>query len=143
MNADIQNRMNTQITKVQLYNTLFDIGLTACEEETSHTGTLQSSNSFTLLSARNANYRYTVICYDNDSPVFGITVDNIGPVADRIAHLTVEYLSSNEVAINESYYSIPRSMRSEVNAVFTAVYDLIEEAGIAIKDEEETPPNNG
>lgn len=45
--------------------------------------------------------------------------------------------------INESYYSIPRSMRSEVNAVFTAVYDLIEEAGISIKDEEEIPPNNG
>lgn len=141
MNADIQNRMNTQITKVTLYNTLFDIGLTACEEETEHTGTMQSPDSFTLLSARNANYRYTIICYDNDATVFGIMVDNIGPVADRIAHLTVESLSSGEVAINESYYSIPRSMRSEVNAVFTAVYDLIEEAGIPIKDEEE-PLNN-
>lgn len=52
-------------------------------------------------------------------------------------------LSGGVVSINESYYSIPRSMRSEVNAVFTAVYDLIEEAGIAIKDEEEIPPNNG
>ena len=67
---------------------------------------------------------------------------SVNEFGDWIAHLTVEYLQSNEVAINESYYSIPRSMRSEVNAVFTAVYDLIEEAGIAIKDEEGTPPND-
>ena len=142
MHAAIEARMNARIDKTRLYNTLFDIGLTAVEEETSNTGTQQSENSFVVESARNSNYRYTIMCYDNDSQVMGIMVDNVGPVADRIAHLTTEILSNGEVSIIETLYSMPRSMRNEVLAVFSAVYDLIDEADIPIHDEEpESEPN--
>lgn len=142
MHAAIEARMNARIDKTRLYNTLFDIGLTAVEEETSNTGTQQSENSFVVESARNSNYRYTIMCYDNDSQVMGIMVDNVGPVADRIAHLTTEILSNGEVSIIETLYSMPRSMRNEVLAVFSAVYDLIDEADIPIHDEEPEPEPN-
>lgn len=137
MNALIEARMQTRIDKVRLYNTLFDIGLTAVEETTSNTGEQQSDNMFVVASARNSSYRYTVVCYDNDSQMVGITVDNVGPIADRIAHLSTE-LSNGEISVNESLYTIPRSMRSEVLSVFSAVYDIIAETeGLPpLKDEE-------
>lgn len=137
MNALIEARMQTRIDKVRLYNTLFDIGLTAVEETTANTGEQQSDNMFVVASARNSSYRYTVVCYDNDSQMVGITVDNVGPIADRIAHLSTE-LSNGEISVNESLYTIPRSMRSEVLSVFSAVYDIIAETeGLPpLKDEE-------
>lgn len=137
MHAAIETRMNTRIDKTRLYNTLFDIGLTAVEEETTKTGQQQSESSFVCVSNKNPNYRYTIICYDTDSSVMAITVDNTGTMADRIAHLTTELRSDGKVSIVESYYSLPRSMRSEVQGVFSAVYDLIDEADIPIKDEDE------
>jgi hypothetical protein len=137
MNALIEARMQTRIDKVRLYNTLFDIGLTAVEETTGTVGEQQSDNMFVVASGRNSSYRYTVVCYDNDSQMVGITVDNVGPIADRIAHLSTE-LSNGEISVNESLYTIPRSMRSEVLSVFSAVYDIIAETeGLPpLKDEE-------
>lgn len=137
MNALIEARMQTRIDKVRLYNTLFDIGLTAVEETTATVGEQQSDNMFVVVSGRNPSYRYTVVCYDNDSQMVGITVDNVGPIADRIAHLSTE-LSNGEISVNESLYTIPRSMRSEVLSVFSAVYDIIAETeGLPpLKDEE-------
>lgn len=137
MNALIEARMQTRIDKVRLYNTLFDIGLTAVEETTGNVGEQQSDNMFVVASGRNSSYRYTVVCYDNDSQMVGITVDNVGPIADRIAHLSTE-LSNGEISVNESLYTIPRSMRSEVLSVFSAVYDIIAETeGLPpLKDEE-------
>lgn len=137
MNPIIEARMNAGIAKTRLYNTLFDIGLTACEETTSNTGQQLSNSSFSVASAKNANYVYTIYCYDNDSQPMAITVDNTGVSTDRIAHLTTEIMMDGKVSIVESYYSLPRSMRTEVQNVFGAVYDLIDEAGIPIKDEED------
>ena len=68
----------------------------------------------------------------------GITVDNTGNSMERIAHLTTEILNDGKVSIIESYYSLPRSMRSEVQNIFSLVYDLIDEAGLPIKDEDTT-----
>ena len=134
--------MNDRIDKVKLYNTLFDIGLTAVEETTTNTGEQQSDAAFVCESGRNANYRYTIICYDNDSQIMSIMVDNITNAGDRIAHLTTECIN-NEISINESLYTIPRSMRSEVLSVFSAVYDLIAVTNIPIKDEEDTTTSTG
>lgn len=142
MNTIIETRMNDRIDKVKLYNTLFDIGLTAVEETTTKSGEQQSDNAFVCASARNANYRYTIICYDNDSQIMSIMVDNITNAGDRIAHLTTECIN-DEISINESLYTIPRSMRSEVLSVFSAVYDLIAETNIPIKDEEDTTTSTG
>ena len=142
MNTIIETRMNDRIDKVKLYNTLFDIGLTAVEETTTNTGEQQSDAAFVCESGRNANYRYTIICYDNDSQIMSIMVDNITNAGDRIAHLTTECIN-NEISINESLYTIPRSMRSEVLSVFSAVYDLIPEKNIPIKDEEDTTTSTG
>ena len=142
MNTIIEKRMNDRIDKVKLYNTLFDIGLTAVEETTTNTGEQQSDAAFVCESGRNANYRYTIICYDNDSQIMSIMVDNITNAGDRIAHLTTECIN-NEISINESLYTIPRSMRSEVLSVFSAVYDLIAETNIPIKDEEDTTTSTG
>lgn len=142
MNTIIEKRMNDRIDKVKLYNTLFDIGLTAVEETTTKSGEQQSDAAFVCESGRNANYRYTIICYDNDSQIMSIMVDNITNAGDRIAHLTTECIN-NEISINESLYTIPRSMRSEVLSVFSAVYDLIAETNIPIKDEEDTTTSTG
>lgn len=142
MNTIIEKRMNDRIDKVKLYNTLFDIGLTAVEETTTNTGEQQSDAAFVCESGRNANYRYTIICYDNDSQIMSIMVDNITNAGDRIAHLTTECVN-DEISINESLYTIPRSMRSEVLSVFSAVYDLIAETNIPIKDEEDTTTSTG
>ena len=142
MNTIIEKRMNDRIDKVKLYNTLFDIGLTAVEETTTNTGEQQSDAAFVCESGRNANYRYTIICYDNDSQIMSIMVDNITNAGDRIAHLTTESIN-DEISINESLYTIPRSMRSEVLSVFSAVYDLIAETNIPIKDEEDTTTSTG
>lgn len=142
MNTIIEKRMNDRIDKVKLYNTLFDIGLTAVEETTTNTGEQQSDAAFICESGRNANYRYTIICYDNDSQIMSIMVDNITNAGDRIAHLTTECIN-DEISINESLYTIPRSMRSEVLSVFSAVYDLIAETNIPIKDEEDTTTSTG
>lgn len=142
MNTIIEKRMNDRIDKVKLYNTLFDIGLTAVEETTTKSGEQQSDAAFVCESARNANYRYTIICYDNDSQIMSIMVDNITNAGDRIAHLTTECIN-DEISINESLYTIPRSMRSEVLSVFSAVYDLIAETNIPIKDEEDTTTSTG
>lgn len=142
MNTIIEKRMNDRIDKVKLYNTLFDIGLTAVEETTTKSGEQQSDSAFVCESGRNANYRYTIICYDNDSQIMSIMVDNITNAGDRIAHLTTE-CTNDEISINESLYTIPRSMRSEVLSVFSAVYDLIAETNIPIKDEEDTTTSTG
>ena len=142
MNTIIEKRMNDRIDKVKLYNTLFDIGLTAVEETTTNTGEQQSDAAFVCESGRNANYRYTIICDDNDSQIMSIMVDNITNAGDRIAHLTTECIN-NEISINESLYTIPRSMRSEVLSVFSAVYDLIAVTNIPIKDEEDTTTSTG
>ena len=142
MNTIIEKRMNDRIDKVKLYNTLFDIGLTAVEETTTNIGEQQSDAAFVCESGRNANYRYTIICYDNDSQIMSIMVDNITNAGDRIAHLTTECIN-DEISINESLYTIPRSMRSEVLSVFSAVYDLIAETNIPIKDEEDTTTSTG
>lgn len=142
MNTIIEKRMNDRIDKVKLYNTLFDIGLTAVEETTTKSGEQQSDAAFVCESARNANYRYTIICYDNDSQIMSIMVDNITNAGDRIAHLTTECIN-DEISINESLYTIPRSMRSEVLSVFSAVYDLIAVTNIPIKDEEDTTTSTG
>ena len=142
MNTIIEKRMNDRIDKVKLYNTLFDIGLTAVEETTTNTGEQQSDAAFICESGRNANYRYTIICYDNDSQIMSIMVDNITNAGDRIAHLTTESING-EISINESLYTIPRSMRSEVLSVFSAVYDLIAGTNIPIKDEEDTTTSTG
>lgn len=142
MNTIIEKRMNDRIDKVKLYNTLFDIGLTAVEETTTNTGEQQSDAAFVCESGRNANYRYTIICYDNDSQIMSIMVDNITNAGDRIAHLTTECIN-DEISINESLYTIPRSMRSEVLSVFSAVYDLIAETNIPIKDEKDTTTSTG
>lgn len=142
MNTIIEKRMNDRIDKVKLYNTLFDIGLTAVEETTTNTGEQQSDAAFVCESGRNANYRYTIICYDNDSQIMSIMVDNITNAGDRIAHLTTESING-EISINESLYTIPRSMRSEVLSVFSAVYDLIAGTNIPIKDEEDTTTSTG
>ena len=142
MNTIIEKRMNDRIDKVKLYNTLFDIGLTAVEETTTNTGEQQPDAAFICESGRNANYRYTIICYDNDSQIMSIMVDNVTNAGDRIAHLTTECIN-NEISINESLYTIPRSMRSEVLSVFSAVYDLIAETNIPIKDEEGTTTSTG
>ena len=142
MNTIIEKRMNDRIDKVKIYNTLFDIGLTAVEETTTNTGEQQSDAAFVCESGRNANYRYTIICYDNDSQIMSIMVDNITNAGDRIAHLTTECIN-NEISINESLYTIPRSMRSEVLSVFSAVYDLIAVTNIPIKDEEDTTTSTG
>ena len=142
MNTIIEKRMNDRIDKVKLYNTLFDIGLTAVEETTTNTGEQQSDAAFVCESGRNANYRYTIICYDNDSQIMSIMVDNITNAGDRIAHLTTECIN-DEISINESLYTIPRSMRSEVLSVFSAVYDLIAVTNIPIKDEEDTTTSTG
>lgn len=141
MHAAIEARMTANIEKVRIYNTLFDIGLTAVEEITNKTGQQQSEASFICDSNANANYKYTIICYDNDASVMAITCDNVTGTGDRIAHLSIELLSGGVVSINESYYSLPRSMRNEVQNIFNDVYDLIEEAEIPIKDEEEVTPN--
>lgn len=142
MNTIIEKRMNDRIDKVKLYNTLFDIGLTAVEETTTNTGEQQSDAAFVCESGRNANYRYTIICYDNDSQIMSIMVDNITNAGDRIAHLTTECIN-DEISINESLYTIPRSMRSEVLSVFSAVYDLIAVTNIPIKDEEDITTSTG
>ena len=142
MNTIIEKRMNDRIDKVKLYNTLFDIGLTAVEETTTNTGEQQSDAAFVCESGRNANYRYTIICYDNDSQIMSIMVDNITNAGDRIAHLTTECIN-DEISINESLYTIPRSMRSEVRSIFSAVYNLIAETNIPIKDEEDTTTSTG
>ena len=142
MNTIIEKRMNDRIDKVKLYNTLFDIGLTAVEETTTNTGEQQSDAAFVCESGRNANYRYTIICYDNDSQIMSIMVDNITNAGDRIAHLTTESING-KISINESLYTIPRSMRSEVLSVFSAVYDLIAVTNIPIKDEEDTTTSTG
>lgn len=142
MNTIIEKRMNDRIDKVKLYNTLFDIGLTAVEETTTNMGEQQSDAAFVCESGRNANYRYTIICYDNDSQIMSIMVDNITNAGDRIAHLTTECIN-DEISINESLYTIPRSMRSEVLSVFSAVYDLIAVTNIPIKDEEDTTTSTG
>ena len=142
MNTIIEKRMNDRIDKVKLYNVLFDIGLTAVEETTTNTGEQQSDAAFVCESGRNANYRYTIICYDNDSQIMSIMVDNITNAGDRIAHLTTESIN-DEISINESLYTIPRSMRSEVLSVFSAVYDLIAVTNIPIKDEEDTTTSTG
>ena len=143
MHTQIEARMNSRIEKTRVYNKLFDIGLTAVEEGTSNTGQQQSEASFTVKSAKNSNYTYTIVCYDNDSSAMGITVDNTGNSMERIAHLTTEILNDGKVSIIESYYSLPRSMRSEVQNIFSLVYDLIDEAGLPIKDEEDTTTSTG
>ena len=97
MNTIIEKRMNDRIDKVKLYNTLFDIGLTAVEETTTNTGEQQSDSAFVCESGRNANYRYTIICYDNDSQIMSIMVDNITNAGDRIAHLTTECINDEQI----------------------------------------------
>lgn len=138
MHKSIEDRMNARIDKTRIYNNLYDIGLTAVEDVTENEGRQMSDNSFEVMSAKSSSYRYTVLCYDNDSQVLAITVDGVGNNMDRIAHLTTEIMGDGKVSIIESYYSLPRSMRTEVQNVFSAVYDLIDEAGIPIKDEEDS-----
>ena len=128
MKPGIEERMNNMITKARLYNTLFDVVVTASETSLGVVSTNSSDNQYNLVTT---DFDTTIVCNDNDWNTVSIYIDDpsLGDQA-RVANLQINLHGD----IDETYHNIPRSIR---RAVMNYVDDLFDAVEQWINNEEE------
>ena len=121
MKQSIQERMNNQIQKTTLYNTLFDVVVTTSEGSLGVTSSQPADNQYNLITT---DFAVTVVCNDNDWNTVSIYIDD--PALNeqaRIADLQINIHGN----IEEVYHNIPRSIRKAVMNYVDDVFDAIEQ----------------
>lgn len=117
MRESIQKRLNKSIEKISLYNTIFDIAVSASEESLLKMSVHPTENQFDIITI---NFNVFIKCYDNDQGVVGITIiDPASGPRGLIAELFVD-VNGN---IEKTFYNIPQFI---YNAVMSYVDDLTE-----------------
>ena len=118
MKQSIQERMNNQIQKTTLYNTLFDVVVTTSEESLGVTSTNPADNQYNLTTT---NFVSIVVCNDNDWNTVSVGIDD-GTQA-RIADLQINIRGD----IEEVYHNIPRSIRRAVMDYVDDIFEAVEQ----------------
>lgn len=117
MRESIQKRLNKSIEKISLYNTIFDIAVSASEESLLKMSVHPTENQFDIITI---NFNVFIKCYDNDQGVVGITIiDPASGPRGLIAELFVD-INGN---IEKTFYNIPQFI---YNAIMSYVNDLTE-----------------
>jgi hypothetical protein len=117
MRPSIEERMNRQIEKAETYNGMFDAGVTAVETATSETAVEVADNQYTVTSNALTTY---ITCSDNDYATITVNIDYQAAAGmQRVADLTVNV----DGVYEETYHSIPRTIR---NSVFNIINDVID-----------------
>lgn len=117
MRESIQRRLNKSIEKISLYNTIFDIAVSASEESLLKMSVHPTENQFDIITI---NFNVFIKCYDNDQGVVGITIiDPASGPRGLIAELFVD-INGN---IEKTFYNIPQFI---YNAIMSYVNDLTE-----------------
>lgn len=117
MRESIQKRLNKSIEKISLYNTIFDISVSASEESLLKMSVHPTENQFDIITI---NFTVIIRCYDNDYGVIGINIiDAASGPQGFIAELFVD-VNGN---IEKTFYRIPQFI---YNAVMSYVDDLTE-----------------
>ena len=121
MKQSIQERMNNQIQKTTLYNTLFDVVVTTSEESLGVTSTNPADNQYNLTTT---NFVSIVVCNDNDWNTVSVGIDDtaLGTQA-RIADLQINIRGD----IEEVYHNIPRSIRRAVMDYVDDIFEAVEQ----------------
>lgn len=119
MRPSIEERMNRQIEKAETYNGMFDAGVTAVETATSATAVEVADNQYTVTSNGLTTY---ITCTDNDYATINVGIDyQAAGGMQRVADLTVNV----DGVYEETYHSIPRSIRTAVFGIINDVIDAI------------------
>lgn len=121
MKQSIQERMNNQIQKTTLYNTLFDVVVTTSEESLGVISSQPADNQYNLTTT---DFAVAVVCNDNDWNTVSIYIDD--PALNeqaRIADLQINVHGD----IEEVYHNIPRSIRKAVMNYVDDIFDAIEQ----------------
>lgn len=127
MRPSIEERMNRQIGKAETYNGMFDAGVTAVETATSQTAVEVADNQYTVTSNGLTTY---ITCSDNDYATITVAIDyQAAGGMQRVADLSVNVDGLYE----ETYHSIPRSIRTTVftiiNDAIDAICEILDEQG--------------
>lgn len=134
MRPSIEERMNRQIEKAETYNGMFDAGVTAVETATSATAVEVADNQYTVTSNGLTTY---ITCTDNDYATINVGIDyQAAGGMQRVADLTVNV----DGVYEETYHSIPRSIR---NAVFGIINDVIDAICEFLDEQNSVSGNNG
>ena len=119
MRPSIEERMNRQIEKAGTYNGMFDAGVSAVETATSGSAVQVSDNQYTVTSNALTTY---ITCSDNDYATISVNIDYQGAAGmQRVADLTVNV----DGVYEETYHSIPRTIRSSVFNIINEAIDAI------------------
>lgn len=134
MRPSIEERMNRQIEKAETYNGMFDAGVTAVETATSESAVEVADNQYTVTSNGLTTY---ITCTDNDYATINVGIDyQAAGGMQRVADLSVNVDGIYE----ETYHSIPRSIR---NAVFGIINDVIDAICEFLDEQNSVSGNNG
>lgn len=121
MKQSIQERMNNQIQKTTIYNTLFDVVVTTSEESLGVTSTNPADNQYNL---ETINFASMIICNDNEWSTITIGIDDLAlGTQARIADLQINIHGD----IEEVYHNIPRSIRSAVMNYVDDIFEAVDQ----------------
>lgn len=120
MKPTIEQRMETQMSKVRAYNTLFDLVVTTSEESLFITSTNPADNQYTITGE---SFTTNIICNDNDWNTVSVYIDV--PALDTAARVA-EIQINIQGGIEENYHSIPRSVRTQVMNLIDDIFEAVE-----------------
>lgn len=121
MKQSIQERMNNQIQKTTIYNTLFDVVVTTSEESLGVTSTNPADNQYNISTV---NFASMIVCNDNEWSTITIGIDDLAlGTQARIADLQINIHGD----IEEVYHNIPRSIRSAVMNYVDDIFEAVEQ----------------
>lgn len=120
MKPSIEERMNNQIAKTRVYNTLFDIVVTTSETSLGVVSTNPASNQYNL---DTTNFNVGIVCNDNDWNTISVFIDDPAiPEQARVADLQINIHGN----IEETYHNIPRSIRRAVMDYVDDIFEAVE-----------------
>ena len=121
MKPGIQERMNNQIQKATIYNTLFDVVVTTSEESLGVTAVNPADNQYNL---ETVNFVSLITCNDNEWNTITIGIDDVAlGTQARIADLQINIHGD----IEEVYHNSPRSIRKAVMDYVDDIFDAVEQ----------------
>lgn len=121
MKQSIQERMNNQIQKTTIYNTLFDVVVTTSEESLGVSSTNPADNQYNISTV---NFASMIVCNDNEWSTITIGIDDLAlGTQARIADLQINIHGD----IEEVYHNIPRSIRSAVMNYVDDIFEAVEQ----------------
>ena len=121
MKQSIQERMNNQIQKTTIYNTLFDVVVTTSEESLGVTSTNPADNQYNISTV---NFAAMIVCNDSEWSTITIGIDDLAlGTQARVADLQINIHGD----IEEVYHNIPRSIRSAVMNYVNDIFDAVDQ----------------